>query len=108
MKSRHVVLIVITLAVMAFALVLIVDSYQAHKTKQEHARANFVMSVVRKKVKAYDQANGHYPDSLNDLIFTNSAEEFEIAPDLSNIRYTRTPNGYVMGWHGTYIQTVGH
>jgi len=103
MKSRHVVLIVVALAVLAFAPMLLVDSYKTHKSKQEHDRAISVISAVRQKVEAYQQVNGHYPDSLKDLSFTNSIQEQEIVSDFSNISYSRTPQGYAVGWHGTYV-----
>ena len=103
MKSLRTILIVLGAMVLVLAPMLIVDSYQAHKSQQEHERATFVKSVVRQKVEAYEKANGRYPDSLNDLTFTNSAQEHEIAPDLSNISYFRRPSGYVIGWDGTYV-----
>lgn len=102
MKSR-LALIVLGVAVLAAAPMLIIDYHRAHQAKQENDRATFVISCVRLKADAYDRANGHYPDSLNDLSFTNSAQDGEIAVDLSKVSYVRTPKGYLIGWHGTYV-----
>jgi hypothetical protein len=81
---------------------LIVDSYQAHKSRQERLRMMALTLVVHEKVEAYQKANGHYPDSVDALSFTNSLQEIEMLPDLKKIRYRRTQSDYAVGWDGDY------
>jgi type II secretory pathway pseudopilin PulG len=102
MKRFRTILIVLGVVVLAVAPMLIVDSYKARKVQQEFERMTTVKSVVEEKVEAYRKANGHYPDSLAVLSFTNSPQEIEMLPDLKKIRYRRTDADYVVGWDGVY------
>jgi type II secretory pathway pseudopilin PulG len=102
MKTPRVLLFIIGVAVLAFAPMLMVDSYKARKARQEHERMTALRLVVVEKVEAYEKANGRYPDSLAVLSFTNSPREIEMATDLPKIRYRLTPSGYGVGWDGKY------
>jgi len=82
---------------------LIVNYYQARKAHQEFERMIAVRLVVEEKVEAYQKVNGHYPDSIAVLSFTNSPQEIAMLPDLKKIRYRRTADGYyAIGWDGVY------
>ncbi len=87
---------------LAFAPMLIVDSYKARKARLEFERMTALKLIVIEKVEAYQQSNGHYPDSLALLSFTNTSREIELASDLPKIRYRLTRTGYGVGWDGTY------
>jgi len=102
MKTPRIILIVLGVALLAFAPMLIVDSYKARKALQEYERMTALKLVIMEKVEAYEKVNGHYPDSLAVLSFTNSPREIEMASDLPKIRYRLTPSGYGVGWDGEY------
>ena len=61
-----------------------------------------VKLAVEQKLEAYHQANGHYPDSIAVLSFTNSPQEAGMLPDLKKIRYRLTKSDYAVGWDGDY------
>ena len=94
--------VIMGVIVLVVAPMLIVNSYQARKAKQEFRRMNAVKLVVEQKVEAYHQATGHYPDSIAVLSFTNSPQEIEMASDLRKIRYRRTADSYAVGWDSAY------
>ena len=87
---------------LAVAPMLIVDSYRARRAWREHERMTALRSLVVEKIEAYEKTNGHYPDSLAVLSFTNSPREVEMASELRKIRFFLTPSGYVVGWDGDY------
>ena len=102
MKAFRTTLIIFGIAVLIVAPMLIVDYYKARKSQQEQLRMMAVTLVVDKKVEAYKKANGHYPDSIDVLSFTNSPQEIEMLPDLKKIRYRHTQSDYAVGWDGEY------
>jgi len=86
-QTDRTILIVLGVMVLAVTPMLIVDSYKARKSQQEFKRMYEVKAVVEKKLEAYQQATGHYPDTIDVLIFTNSPEEIAMLPDLKKIRF---------------------
>ena len=103
MKASRVINIVFGVAVLSVAPMLIEDYYKARKASEEFKRMYQVKALVEQKIEAYHQATGHYPGSIDDLSFTNSAEEIGMSPDLKKIRYRRTASDYRVGWDGDNV-----
>ncbi len=89
-KTFRIILILFGLAVLLFAPMLLVDSYKARRAREEHTRMEALRLLVIEKLESYEKANGHYPDSLAVLSFTNSQREIEMSSELNKIRYRLT------------------
>jgi hypothetical protein len=62
------------------------------------SRMEATENKIIERLKAYHQANGHYPDSLQILIATNSPQEIQMLADAQLINYQRTNGGYVLSY----------
>lgn len=79
------------------------------RTAEEQERIIVAEDILTRKLEMYEMANGHYPESVAALSFTNSDIERESLPSIDQIKYERTPNGYTLryrdffGYHSLVV-----
>ena len=97
-KADRAIRFLVSLVLLWAAVMLIQDYHKTQKSREEFRRLTMVKELVGAKVEAYHKVNGHYPDSIAVLSFTNSPEERAIEPDLQKVRYRRTADSYSVDW----------
>ncbi len=100
MKALRVIHKLFGVAVIALACLFGWIIYASVRNGQEASRVERVQAALEAKLAAYHRAKGEYPDSLQLLSFTNSAQEAQMLPDIQKISYQHTPSGYVLFYEG--------
>src|SRR5436853_4202619 len=72
--------------------------YQNARSQRLTERIAAAQNKVVEKLSAYYGTNGHYPESLQVLTFTNSPEEIKMLPDVRKMTYGRTKSGYAISY----------
>jgi hypothetical protein len=100
MKPIRLVLI-LAAVISPFVLKFRWEHYRAVKGQEEALRMMKAETKLVEKLEAYQQANGHYPDSFRELSFTNSAQETQMLPDVQKLVYRKSKSGgYTLSYEG--------
>jgi hypothetical protein len=105
MKSLNGMHFLFGIFVCAIALPLALNYYKDTRTHREQLRITIAEDILVRKLEVYQLTNGHYPDTIAVLSFTNSALEIQRLPDIRQVQYRRTKSGYtlqynsIMGFH---------
>jgi len=75
----------------------------AHFQSVEMAREVALENRLVAQLEAYQQAHGHYPDSLATLTVTNSPQDTRIMQKMS---YHLTPTGFTLSYAGSFHSKV--
>jgi|SRR5580698_9996767 hypothetical protein len=96
LRGSHFLLIIFMGAIV---LPLSWNYFKDLRTRQEQSRVLIIEKIVVRKLENYQIAHGRYPDSLNDLSFTNSMLEIEKQSDIHLLQYERTSSGYILKYN---------
>jgi hypothetical protein len=83
----------------AIVLPLSWNYFKELRTRQEQSRVLIIEKIVIRKLETYQIAHGNYPDSLDELSFTNSTLEIEKQPDIHLLQYKHTTSGYTLKYN---------
>jgi len=72
----------------------------------ESSRIEAIQTMLQARLEAWHYANGRYPDSLQDILLPNSAQENYRSSDIRKMSYQRTQAGYTLSYGGLFDSSV--
>ncbi len=108
MKALRVVHNLVGILLIALVCGVAWGFYEDAMDRREVSRIDAAQAIVDEKLEAFRRTNGHYPNSLRELEFTNSTVELQLLPDVRKLDYRRTQFGYKLsftGGRGYYLST---
>jgi hypothetical protein len=93
MKMRRIIYFVLGIAILA----IFCAPFAQYAKREEASRMSVAERILSDKLLAYFQANRHFPNSIDALLFTNTEDEIQALTDVRKISYQCLDDGLHYG-----------